>query len=250
MDNNFSQEITILLNTAQRLVRQHNCSELTPEFVLLAMRALRDSGWQLLSRVAANDDELENIFSNLDNELYNMADNPVPAVNIAALTNRVVRLSALEARILKSENVSSAHILLAIFHNPDVQNMEFFNAFRSRGIDYGNLSAAARRETSSSSPVAGAEFIGDDNDEDDSNGGAPLGRGTGSRGTSTASRQKKSGADTPMLDKFGHDMTRAAAEGRLDPVVGRETEIEPQAQVLSRPKENKPVLVCGARVAA
>ena len=243
MDNNFSQEITILLNTAQRLVRQHNCSELTPEFVLLAMRALRDSGWQLLSRVAANDDELENIFSNLDNELYNMADNPVPAVNIAALTNRVVRLSALEARILKSENVSSAHILLAIFHNPDVQNMEFFNAFRSRGIDYGNLSAAARRETSSSSPVAGAAFIGDDNDEDDSNGGAPLGRGTGSRGTSTASRQKKSGADTPMLDKFGHDMTRAAAEGRLDPVVGRETEIERLAQVLSRRKKNNPVLI-------
>ncbi len=56
-------------------------------------------------------------------------------------------------------------------------------------------------------------------------------------------RQSTRGGDTPMLDKFGNDMTRAASEGRLDPVVGRDTEIERLAQILSRRKKNNPVLI-------
>ncbi len=237
MDNNYSQEITILLNTAQRIVRQHNCTELTPEFVLLAMHALKDSGWQLLGRVSKDADELEQIFARLDNDMYNVDANASSAVSITSLTNRVVRLSALEARILKSDKVSSAHILLAIFHNPDVQSMTFFDAFRSHGIDYGVLSAAARREANT--PVAGADFIDDDDEP-------PRSSGSGSAPHSSASttrRAAKSGTDTPMLDKFGHDMTCAAAEGRLDPVVGRQTEIERLAQILSRRKKNNPVLI-------
>lgn len=236
MDNNYSQEITILLNTAQRIVRQHNCTELTPEFVLLAMHALKDSGWKLMGEVAGNGDELERLFANLDNDLYNVNPNSSSMVNITSLTNRVVRLSSLEARILKSEKVSSAHILLAIFHNPDVQNMEFFNAFRQRGIDYGSLSAAARQEANA--PIAGADFIDDDKGDE-----TPHGSGASHGSTATRRSGKTSTSDTPMLDKFGHDMTRAAAEGRLDTVVGRETEIERLAQVLSRRKKNNPVLI-------
>ena len=237
MDNIFSQEITTLLNIAQRLARAHNHTELGPEFVLLAMGALRDSGYELMQRIGG-DEVLERLFSELDTALYNTEPAMSGNLNINALTNRIVKLSALEARILKSDNVQSLHLLLAIFHNSDIQNMNFIRPFENNGIDYTSLSAAARRETSA--PVGGADFI-DEGDDDNS---APESGHHGRAAASSATRRTRSaGTDTPMLDKFGHDMTQAAAEGRLDPVVGRETEIERLAQILSRRKKNNPVLI-------
>lgn len=236
MNNNYSQEINILLNTAQRIVRQHNSAELSPEFILLAMHALKDSGWELLSRASSNVDELEQIFATLDNDLQASHATATTNVSISTLTNRVVRLSSLEARILKSDKVTSAHILLAIFHNQDIQNMDFFNAFRNHGIDYGALSATARLEANT--PKAGADFIDDDHDDE-----APRGNNSPRGGATSSRRSGKPGSDTPMLDKFGHDMTRAASEGHLDPVIGRQTEIERLAQVLSRRKKNNPILI-------
>lgn len=86
-----------------------------------------------------------------------------------------------------------------------------------------------------------------DDDEDDDMGQAPSSSGPSSAssdGQSTGSRAKrKTGADTPALDKYGNDMTLAAEEGRLDPVVGREVEIERLAQILCRRKKNNPVLI-------
>ena len=233
MDNTFSQEITTVLNTAQHLARMHNSADLTPEFLLLAMHATRDSGYRLLAAAGGDESVLDRLFSDLDNSLYNIAPPAGPALTVTALTNRIVKLSALEARILKSESVTSQHLLLAIFHNSEIQSMDFIRPFENGGIDYKSLSSAARRETAS--PVAGADFADDAADDD-----APR---SSSQSANRQAKGKNTGGDTPMLDKFGHDMTRAASEGRLDPVVGRETEIERLAQILSRRKKNNPVLI-------
>ena len=238
MENNFSQEITTVLNTAQHLARMHNCNELTPEFLLLAMHATRDSGYALLSRVG-DEERLDALFGELDNNLYNLASQPTASMNVSPLTNRIVKLSALEARILKSNVIESAHLLLAIFHNSEIQNMEFIRPFENGGFDYRALSQAARREANA--PVAGADFIDDSEDEENTSSSSAN---SSSAKTQQGRRQGKgAGNDTPMLDKFGHDMTKAASEGRLDPVVGRETEIERLAQILSRRKKNNPVLI-------
>ena len=97
-------------------------------------------------------------------------------------------------------------------------------------------------------PLMGADFADNDENEDADDDDGSAGdqpeenpRHTGQRRTRTA--QRKGGSDTPMLDKFGKDITREAEEGKLDPVVGREREIERLAQILSRRKKNNPVLI-------
>ncbi len=102
-----------------------------------------------------------------------------------------------------------------------------------------------------STPVAGADFPDEDDDEDDDLPGGEGFQGD-AEGDSTSSyrepRQRRNvsrgdNSATPVIDKYGKDITREAAEGRLDPVVGRETEIERLAQILSRRKKNNPVMI-------
>ncbi|WP_302233372.1 ATP-dependent Clp protease ATP-binding subunit, partial [uncultured Duncaniella sp.] len=89
---------------------------------------------------------------------------------------------------------------------------------------------------------------GDDDDEEDEDEATPSAGAPSGRQGASASRQSHGGgsrgnSDTPMLDKYGYDMTQAAEENRLDPVVGRDVEIERLAQILSRRKKNNPVLI-------
>ena len=99
-------------------------------------------------------------------------------------------------------------------------------------------------------PIAGADFAGDDEDEDDDMlpGGGDQGDSSGDQGSYRETRQRRNvsrgdNSATPVIDKYGKDITREAAEGRLDPVVGREQEIERLAQILSRRKKNNPVMI-------
>jgi len=99
-------------------------------------------------------------------------------------------------------------------------------------------------------PIAGADFAGDDDDEDDDMlpGGGDQGDSSGDQGSYRETRQRRNvsrgdNSATPVIDKYGKDITREAAEGRLDPVVGREQEIERLAQILSRRKKNNPVMI-------
>ncbi|MDE5643255.1 MAG: ATP-dependent Clp protease ATP-binding subunit, partial [Muribaculaceae bacterium] len=166
---------------------------------------------------------------------------------VTDLTNRVIKLSLLEGRLLKAPVIDVEHVLLALFRNYEVQNMEFIKPFLEAGIDYDRLYAGIAGKDR---PRAGAAFSdGDDDDDAQANpwsGGGQQGDQSSSAAGSSAAKKGRRGdkaSGTPVLDKFGHDMTRAAEEGMLDPVVGRETEIERLAQVLSRRKKNNPVLI-------
>ena len=99
-------------------------------------------------------------------------------------------------------------------------------------------------------PVAGADFPDEEDEEDEElPGGGNFGSGSESENPSHRDiRQRRNvsrgdNSATPVIDKYGKDITREAAEGRLDPVVGRETEIERLAQILSRRKKNNPVMI-------
>jgi ATP-dependent Clp protease ATP-binding subunit ClpC len=244
METKFSEEISQLLNTAKQLTESHNHSELTPDFLLLSMSLVKHSGYQLLADLVGSD-RLASLFNELDNKLYNVGLNNAGIPSISALTNRIIKLSALEARLLKSDTVTGAHVLLALFHNSEVQSMDFIKPFNINGINYAELHRVAleqlnkeRMNADQAVPHAGADFI--DEPEKEPTGDRPR---AFERQNPGPGKQKSQNTDTPMLDKFGHDMTRAASEGRLDPVVGRETEIERLAQILSRRKKNNPVLI-------
>ena len=165
-------------------------------------------------------------------------DNP-PSVSVSDIANRLIKLSVLEARTLKSDTVDVEHLLLAIFHNPETQSMDFMSPFLQAGVTYETIySQLTGKPSGAESAYTGS----DDDDDDDDMPDAPGNRGESHRPTAQQAKQQGS-SDTPVLDKFGNDMTRAAEQDRLDPVVGREVEIERLAQILSRRKKNNPVLI-------
>ena len=240
MDNNFSSDIQYLLERSKKEALRHNNSSISPAHLLIAMLSEIESAPSRLIEKASTSASAYELKQQLDEYLFNESNGPIKELSVSDLTNRIVKLSVLEARLMKSQTVDTIHILLALFHNYEVQNMKYMQPFLNAGVTYDKLYSLAGDITSA--PVAGSDYISDDDDE------APTSDSSGKSQSSSQSSQSKGkrsrgATDTPVLDKFGHDMTRAATENLLDPVVGRETEIERLAQILSRRKKNNPVLI-------
>ncbi|MCR5313625.1 MAG: ATP-dependent Clp protease ATP-binding subunit [Bacteroidaceae bacterium] len=145
-------------------------------------------------------------------------------------SSTVIRLSILEARLMKSKASDAEHLLLAIMKQ---KNNLAARALEDSNVNYQELFNNLQQPASS--PKAG---VGLDEEDDE------MDTPPNNRAQSTKTTDKKSGnSDTPALDMFGIDLTKAAAEGKLDPVVGRYKEIERVAQILSRRKKNNPILI-------
>ncbi len=230
--------MSVMLENSKREAMRHNSACINPEHMLLVMLAdIESPEFKLVEEAAAQSSAYE-LHQELDNWIFQQSS-PTPTTNISDISKRIIRLSVLEARMLRHQEVLPMHVLLAIFHNPEILSMEYIKPFTNAGVDYRRLSQIVR-DKDPHTPRAGQDFY-DDSVEDNkpsSGSGAPQ-----DSGSSPKARKPKGSNDTPMLDKFGNDMTKAAAEGRLDPVIGRETEIERVAQILSRRKKNNPVLI-------
>ncbi len=244
MDIRFTKEVADILDRSRQEAVRHNNAVIRPEHLLLAIMLDMDSDtFKLVERAASNVSAYE-LQQQLDNSLYEIDAPPSSVPSVDDLTNRILKLSALEARMLRQNMVAPVHLLLALFHNSEVQTMEFIKPFVRAGITYDTLYRLA-----SGTPVSGTSY--DDADSEDEmvppgQNGSNSGNHNPSASRQTPPRQGQrptAGNNTPMLDKFGNDMTRAAEENRLDPVVGREMEIERLAQILSRRKKNNPVLI-------
>ena len=141
-----------------------------------------------------------------------------------------------------SKETDTEHILLALLKKKETLIFDILTQFQ---LDYSSAfmyiksiidNRLEEDKDKTDSPSAGPNFTDDDDDDMSDKSFTPGGQGTSSQAKSTSS-------DTPVLDNFGTDITRAAIEGRLDPVVGRDNEIERIAQILSRRKKNNPVLI-------
>lgn len=256
MNFEFSKEMQTVMELSRREALRHNNTVILPEHLFLALLADTGSRVFLLLERAIRDASVYQLRQELDESLYEAAagsatpgtEGAERQLTVSPLTNRLVKLSVLEARVLRSDTVDTEHLLLAMLHNSEVQRMEFIVPFRRAGIDYQSVLALLSnvRDT----PQAGAGFTEDEDDDEgegegsgSSAGGRQQGSGPADAKTGAGRRGGRNSSDTPTLDKYGNDMTRAAEDGRLDPVVGRETEIERLAQILSRRKKNNPVLI-------
>ncbi len=147
---------------------------------------------------------------------------------------RALKLTYLEAKMFNSELIGTEHVLLAILKDED--NL-VSRTLAKYGVDYDavrdELKSIMNNEDSSIFDVPKDELPGSSDDD------AEEGRGYGSG----VRRQADSKSKTPVLDNFGRDLTKAGEEGRLDPIVGREKELERIAQILSRRKKNNPILI-------
>ncbi|HPA70239.1 MAG TPA: ATP-dependent Clp protease ATP-binding subunit, partial [Bacteroidales bacterium] len=159
-----------------------------------------------------------------------MADNDI--LPLLKSTERVLRLVHIEAKALKTRVIDTEHLLMAILRDESNLVTRFLTEL---DIDY----SLVKKAVEASNPAAQTDYPRDEDDEGIFSNPGPSGRQQ--QGGQQA--QQRSSSETPVLDNFGIDLTKAAEEGRLDPVVGREREIERLAQILSRRKKNNPVLI-------
>ena len=151
--------------------------------------------------------------------------------------SKVLRFCILEARMLKSNLVDTEHLLLAILKE---KNNNAAAILAKNDVTYSDV-----REALQIKPDVrdGFGFTEEDDEEEENFSSSGRSGFSGSRQAASDTQQKRSSNDTPVLDNFGFDMTQAAKDGLLDPVVGREKEIERISQILSRRKKNNPVLI-------
>ena len=147
-------------------------------------------------------------------------------------TEKALKLTQLEAKIFKSEMIGTEHLLLALLRDDDSVVTQILADF---DVNYESVKNVISEEQDiESGPYASSEM--DEGGEDDKLFGGGSGGGKGSSKGGSKSK-------TPVLDNFGRDLTKIAEEGGLDPIVGREKEIERVAQILSRRKKNNPILI-------
>jgi ATP-dependent Clp protease ATP-binding subunit ClpC len=149
---------------------------------------------------------------------------------------RALKITYLEAKVFNSELIGTEHLLLAILKD---ENNLVTKTLNGLGITYDLINEELKSILSSGQEEQNFEprdiLPKDDDEEDPEESGKSFGQ--------SAKKQSESKSKTPVLDNFGRDITRAAEEGRLDPIVGREKELERIAQILSRRKKNNPILI-------
>ncbi len=226
MDLNFSSRVRDVLNFSREEAVRLGNQFIAPEHLMLGLlRQTEGKAYKLLKRLKFDSilvrESIEEKL-NTNNPLINVDHFP-----LLKSTEQVLKIVHLEARALKSEKVTTVHLLLALLrdaNSPISKIMEDFN------IRHEQIKQILTRQA----PVSKSEMP-DDDDQD-----SPF-------GASGQDNPKQSGSkttsETPVLDNFGIDITKAAEEGRLDPIVGREREIERLAQILSRRKKNNPILI-------
>lgn len=232
-----------MIDKLRQTCTNHNNSAIMPAHLLLELCQDGTRSAELMEAVVGAS-RLADLRSDLDVALYEpSASEGKDADFFNRTVTLIIKLAIIEARYMKSQLVDVEHLLLSLLHNRDVKAMELVAPFINAGIDYDSIARQLKAELQPDSETPTAERKEDDD----------TAEAEGDGGAADNPEKVKSGAqnkfrrpgrnDTPMLDKFGHDMTRAAEEGTLDPVVGREVEIERLAQILSRRKKNNPVLI-------
>jgi len=242
MNNQFTPRVSdIITYSKEEAIRLKN-SYIGPEHLLLGL--LREGEGKAIEVLFNLQIDLKQLKIEIENKLNDVQDNDLPFnenINFNDVASRILKLCILEARQMKCEAVDSEHILLAIMRQ---KNNKASLLLEEHEVTYEKIMEALTLQPDA--PRAGLGFDEDEDEEDDrgmlQRPQTPQGQGGNSQQTRTT-QQKKTANDTPILDNFGTDLTRAAEEGKLDPVVGREKEIERVAQILSRRKKNNPVLI-------
>ena len=228
MDSHFSQRVKDILGYSKEEAIRLGNSHISPEHLFLGI--LRDGEGIAVEILINQGIDLLVLKSSIEKSIkvespIAVADHEV--IPLLRSTERILKLVYLEAKALKSNTIESEHLLLAILKDENALVTRFLSEL---DVDYQSV----RKVVEAGYPSAKADFPREEDDE---------GQGFGGTGKGQSSSASKSSSETPVLDNFGIDLTKAAEEGRLDPVVGREREIERLAQILSRRKKNNPVLI-------
>ncbi|MBQ8937444.1 MAG: ATP-dependent Clp protease ATP-binding subunit, partial [Bacteroidaceae bacterium] len=222
MENKLSPQITEILNFGkEEAVRLHS-PVVEPEHLLLAM--MREESCTATAILRNLGVDFLAMRQRLESAVVKGALQKDPLLSDAA--SRIIKLMLLEARAMQAEWADTEHLLLAMLRNGEES---VCRQLTEAGVDYQQVKNAL---TQKQDPQAGFGYTDEDEDDDDDeedlhDSGRPGQQGSQAQAAGT---RKGKGSGTPALDTFGTDLTKAAEEGVLDPIVGREREIERVAQ--------------------
>ena len=239
MNNQFTQRVSDIITYSKEEANRLRNSYIGPEHLLLGV--IREGEGKAIEILLNLNINLQDIKYKLENILKRDSETDAiydANINFNESASKVLKLCILEAKLLKNSLADSEHILLAIMR---VKDNSAFRLLESSDVTYDKI---IEQLTLQPDIHAGLGFSEDEDEEEDEIQNRPsAGSNQSGAAQQTRSTQKKPTNDTPVLDNFGTDITRAAEEGKLDPVVGRMKEIERLAQILSRRKKNNPILI-------
>ncbi len=230
MDHNFSTQVKEIISfSREEALRLGNDFIGTEHLVLGMIREGENTAIKILKNLNV---DLYELRKEIELAVKDKTGKNIANINSLPLTKqaeKVIRVTVLEAKALKSPQVETEHLMLSILKNKENIATQILNQFE---IDY-DIFRNDLGMVKSNEPRAEYDDTGDEEfDEENSKYSQP-------RSKQPAGAKSK----TPVLDNFGRDITRMAENGSLDPIVGRETEIERVSQILSRRKKNNPILI-------
>ncbi len=236
MDNNFSAQVKEIISFSREEALRLGNDFIGTEHLLLGL--IRDGENIAIKVLKQLNVDLYELRKEIELAVKDKTGKNIANINSLPLTKqaeKVIRVTVLEAKALKSPLVETEHLLLSILKNKENIATQILNQF---DVDYDNfrtelgMVGIAPINPKSEFP----ENEDDDFDEEKRSGGFQQRGGPAKPGTPTKSK-------TPVLDNFGRDVTKLAETNSLDPIVGREVEIERVSQILSRRKKNNPILI-------
>ena len=243
MNNQFTQRVSDVIQFSKEEANRLRNKSIQPEHLLLGL--IREGEGKAVRILQSLYVDLQKIKQTLEDELRlqaDMSDTYSEDITFDSQASRILKMSILEARVLKSPATDTEHMLLAIMKENQNKASQILE---ENEVTYQKIWDKLVPKTE---PQSGLDFGEEEEDEEDDgirrhNPEAGRANYTPDPQQTTRTKQQKPDNDTPVLDSFGTDMTQVAAEGKLDPVVGREKEIERLAQILSRRKKNNPILI-------
>ena len=239
MDDNFSPRVKDVIAFSKEEALRLGHDFIGTEHLMLGL--LRDGDGKAIDILNSLDIDLNHLRRKVEilspaNPAHQMVSNEKKNLHLTRQAERALKTTFLEAKLFQSNAINTAHLLLCILRNENDPTTKLLNKLK---VDYDNVKeefkAMITNEDDYIDLPKNESFSSEDdkNEEDDT------------KDSSLGNKSKKGGkkSNTPVLDNFGRDLTALAEEGKLDPVVGRENEIQRVSQILSRRKKNNPLLI-------
>jgi ATP-dependent Clp protease ATP-binding subunit ClpC len=231
MEAKFSNQVKEVISHSKEEALRLGHNYIGTEHIILGLLKEEDSkAVKVLKQLGVSLDELKYVIEQTIKGTATYDVKSIANISLTKQSEKALKVTYLEARIFKSNVIGTEHLLLSILREEDNLGSQILARFN---VTYETVKRALEDEDYTI-PHAGPDT--DDADDD-------QGRIFGGGGGGIREGKEKSKSSTPVLDNFGRDLTKMAEQGKLDPIIGREKEIERVAQILSRRKKNNPILI-------
>jgi ATP-dependent Clp protease ATP-binding subunit ClpC len=241
MDDNFSSRVKDVITFSKEEALRLGHDFIGTEHLMLGL--LRDGNGKAISILSALEIDLDYLRRKIEIlSPANPTNSPDPQhktnLHLTRQAERALKTTFLEAKLFQSTSINTAHLLLCILRNENDPTTKVLHKLQ---VDYETVKDQFKYMSVDSDDddfidMPSADAFPDDAADEDN-------RGQGASFSSPTDDKKSKKSSTPVLDNFGRDLTKVALEGKMDPVIGREKEIERVSQILSRRKKNNPLLI-------